>query len=156
MLIVTEASVREAAAKHESPKEPLTRFTYWFVIMTTNILSVVLIPIQVVTTFLSGLLYRLTGGLFGLVYGIFWWFFLAALLLMSWAWLRLWPTRPLLLLPGVFVAWAAHIYLTLVSEPQRGAKYWKLTLVDNWPLTWYVFKPPNQAVIDQYYRDQLS
>lgn len=65
-----------------------------------------------------------------------------AILGASWLWLRAWYLRPLLLVPGVVISLLAHLYVMLAPEPERDAKYSKLSISDEWPLTWYLLRPP--------------
>ena len=60
----------------------------------------------------------------------------------SWLWLNAWPLRPVLLLPGVAVAVIGETYVSLAPEPERDAKHAKLSIAQEWPLSWYLLRPP--------------
>lgn len=104
--------------------------------------TMLLVPVEVVTTAAGGCLAGLTFGLLFVVLSIIWWPFLAFLLGTSWLWLRAWYLRPILLLPGVIVALVADLYVMFTPEPEKDAKVMKLSMADEWPLSWYLLRPP--------------
>lgn len=108
----------------------------------TSVLAIPLFPIEVVTTGAGGCLIALTFGLFALVLTAIWLPFLGLLLGTSWLWLKAWPLRPILLIPGVLIATLSHVYVILAPEPERDAKWAKLALAEEWPLSWYLMRPP--------------
>jgi len=69
----------------------------------------------------------------------------------SWLWLDAWYLRPILLVPRVLVATLADLYVMLAPEPEKDAKYMKLSMAGEWPLTWYLIKPPAE-----YYRGKVD
>lgn len=140
--IPSQFEIQELArlARNLGPRDIFTRFAagvvfcWWIVLM-------ILMPIRVVTTMLGGCLWALTFGLLGLVLQWMWVPFELGLLSTSWAWLHWWPTRPLLLLPGLVIALLAGVFLMIVPEPNERYRYYKLAQADQWPYSWYITKP---------------
>lgn len=135
----TNYMIRQAQAC--APNDFITKAA----ILATTVVTkglVVLLPIEMVTTAVGGCLIALTFGLFSFVLSLIWWPFLGFLLGTSWLWLRAWYVRPILLVPGVTVATVATIYVMLAPDPERGAKYAKLSIAGEWPLSWYLIRPP--------------
>ena len=97
-----------------------------------------LLPVQLITTFVGGVLIALTFGIFALMVTILWLPVLAVLLGTSWLWLNAPPLRVLLFLPGIAIAMLAHAYVALMPEIERDAKYYKLSLAGEWPLSWWL------------------
>ena len=66
---------------------------------------------------------------------------LGILLGTSWLWFRVRLLRPLLILPGILTAMIASSYLTIVGvEREQYARFQKLSLAEDWPLTWFLMK----------------
>ena len=117
----------------------------------TTVLLLVIFPVELVTTFVGGCLIALTFGLFLLVLAAIWLPLLGLLLGTSWLWLKAWPLRPVLLIPGVLIALLSHVFVILAPEPERDVKDAKLALAEEWPLTWYLLRPPPEyyAVLEE-------
>jgi len=43
------------------------------------------------------------------------------------------------------------MYVMLAPEPEKDAKIMKLAIAEEWPLSWYLVRPPVE-----YYRSQVS
>ena len=100
-----------------------------------SLLYLPLLPVQLVSTFILGLLVRVTFGLLLIPLSVvLWWPFLGFLLGSSWLWGKAGLYRPVLLLPGVFVAEVAGAVVGLMPEmgdwQSRGMK---LALCESWP-----------------------
>ena len=128
-------------AKRHAPNDILTKTAILSVKVATTVL-LILTPLEWVTTAIGGCLIAVTFGILIFILTLIWWPFLALLLSTSWLWLRAWYLRPILLVPGVLIAILAYIYVMLAPEPERDAKYAKLALADEWPLSWYLLRPP--------------
>ena len=144
----SDMDYRISRAKTHAPKDILTKTAAFLVGVITTVM-VVLAPLQMLTTAVGGLLIVITFGVLLLVFTILWWPFLILLLGTSWLWLHAWYLRPILLVPGVLIATLAHLYVMLAPEPEKDAKYAKFSMVGEWPLSWYLIKPPAE-----YYREQ--
>ena len=71
-----------------------------------------------------------------------WWPFLLLLAGTSWLWLQGWFLRPVLIIPGVLISALADLYVMLAPEPEKAGKLAKLSIAEEWPLSWYLMKPP--------------
>ena len=140
-LRIRDIEYRCALARARTPRDIFTKVAR-LSMAANSILSIPLVPVELVTTFAGGCLIALTFGLFWLVLTAIWLPFLGFLLATSWLWLKAWPLRPALLIPGLLVALLAHVYVILSPEREKDAKIAKLALVEEWPLSWYLMKPP--------------
>jgi len=138
---ISDMEYRISLAHTHAPSDILTKTAILSVKVTTSI-WVILVPIEVVTTFLGGCLIGLTFGVLLFVLTLIWWPFFVLLLGTSWLWLRAWYLRPILLVPGVLVSNLANLYITLAPDPEKASKYAKLSIAEEWPLSWYLIKPP--------------
>jgi hypothetical protein len=132
---------RISLAQKYAPTDILTKTAVVSVKVVTSAL-VVLLPVQMVTTAIGGCLLALTLDLLTLLLTLIWWPFLALLLGTSWLWLRVSYLRPILLVPGVLISTLAHLYVMLAPEPEKDVKYAKLSIAGEWPLSWYLVRPP--------------
>jgi hypothetical protein len=147
---INDMNYRIELAKKKSPSDFFTFVAKILVKVFTSIL-VILIPLQLLTTAIGGCAISMTFGLLLVILTIIWWPFLMLLLGTSWLWLKAWYLRPILLFPGILIAFISHLYIMLIPEPQKDAKYSKLSISDEWPLSWYLMKPPKE-----YYSDNSS
>jgi len=106
--------------------------------------SVVVIPLQWITTFLLGILANLTFGLILIPFSVVWTLcFLGPLLALSWLWgktLSRWEKAPVLTIPlavvGTPLAFVGNIYVSLIpSMGERDSRISKLLLTESWPHT---------------------
>ncbi|MCH8153121.1 MAG: hypothetical protein IH830_12215 [Planctomycetes bacterium] len=103
----------------------------------SSVLGVVTLPVQCVTTFVLGILVRLTFGLLLLPISLVWVIvFLGPLLGTSW----LWDKMPLLRLPlamiGIPLALLASVYVCLMpSMGEFESRYAKLRICWTWPFS---------------------
>jgi len=134
---------RRAEIVERIGEDSLTKFTRTIVKGATASL-VILTPIEIVTTSIGGILIAITFGLFALLLSAIWQPFLWLLLGTSWLWFHAPYLAPLLFLPGLIIAILANIYVMLMPEPDKNAKIAKLALADEWPMSWYVFKPSDK------------
>lgn len=142
---IADMDYRINLAKAYAPKDILTKVAIVSVKATTSVF-VVLLPIQIVTTAIGGCLIAITFGILIYLLTLMWWPFLALLLSTSWLWLRAWYLRLILLIPGVLIATLADLYVMLAPEPEKDAKYSKLSLAGEWPLSWYLIRPPAEYI----------
>jgi hypothetical protein len=137
---------RIGVAKANAPADIFTKFAKMLVKFTTSLL-VMLRPVSRVTTAVGGCLVVVSIGFLALPISFVWLPFYYLLSGTSWLWLQAWYLRPILLLPGVIVALIADLYVMLMPEFERGAKITKLAICEEWPLSWYLIKPPKQSVV---------
>ena len=141
--MISDMQHRILLAHDYAPKEPLTYIALLLVKVTTSV-QTILVPIEMVTTAVGGCLIILTFGLLIFVLTVIWWPFLVLLLGTSWLWLIAWYLRPVLLVPGVLIANLATLYVMLAPDPEKDSKYAKLSIAGEWPLSWYLLKPPTR------------
>lgn len=144
--MTSDIEVRIALARAHGPKDIFTvgalAINHFF-----EILAVVLIPVQIVTTLASGCLL----GVFRILIvplNAIWMCFSGLLLGTSWLWLNAPYLRPFLLVIGLIVAITAHLFVQLISNPDGPSdRYVKMALSGLWPLSWYLLKPPPEYYI---------
>jgi hypothetical protein len=61
------------------------------------------------------------------------------LMLSSAAWIKIPWLRPILVIPGITLALAAYIYVSLAPDPQKNTEYH--ILIKSWPFSWRVYSP---------------
>lgn len=138
---ISDMEYRISLAKEYAPKDILTKIAVFSTKVTTSVL-VVLMPVQLLTTAIGGCLIAITFGVLLFILTLIWWPFLLLLLGTSWLWLHAWYLRPILLIPGVLIATLADAYVMLAPEPEHAAKFAKLSIAGEWPLSWYLIKLP--------------
>lgn len=141
-----ELKYRIELAHQRGPKDAFTKFARVLVKLII-FPTMILIPVEIVTTAVGGCLVGCTFGLLSLVLSVIWWPLLTLLTGTSWLWIHAWYLRPILLLPGMVFALLATIYVMLAPEPEKEAKTTKLAIADEWPLSWYLIRPPTEYVI---------
>ena len=106
-----------------------------------SVSSVVVIPVQLVTTLLLSILVKLTFGLLLIPLSLVWAVcFLGPLLGLSWLWEKLWEKSPVLRIPlallGTPLAFVGNIYVCLIpSMGELDSRISKLLLTESWPYT---------------------
>ena len=140
---IADMQYRISLAQAHAPKDFLTKTALLSVKVTTSAL-IILTPVQLVTTGLGGCIIAITFGLFTFLLTLIWLPFFALLVGTSWLWLHAWYSRPILLIPGILLAFIANLYVMLAPEPEKDAKYAKLSIAGEWPLSWYLIKPPQE------------
>lgn len=148
--LISDMEYRISLAKAHAPKDVLTKIAILSLKLITTIF-IVLLPLQMVTTAIGGCLIAITFGILLFVLSVIWWPFMILLLGTSWLWLHAWYLRPILLVPGVLIATLADLYIMLTPDPERDSKHAKLSIAGEWPLSWYLIKPPAE-----YYRRQVD
>ena len=138
---INDMAYRINLAKTHAPKDILTK-TATLLLKVVEWVWLIFTPVEIVTTALGGCLIAITFGVLSFVLTLIWWPFFLLLLGTSWLWLRASYLRPILLVPGVLVAALASLYVMLAPEPEKEAKFAKLSIAEEWPLSWYLMKPP--------------
>jgi hypothetical protein len=118
---------------------PRDIFTVTARVLVTGLCSILIVlgPIAMITTALGGCLAMITFGILFFVLSVIWWPFMAFLVGTSWLWLRAWYLRPILLVPGVMIAFLADLFVMLAPEPERDAKHMKLAITGEWLLVYH-------------------
>ena len=56
-------------------------------------------------------------------------------------WLRYWPLRPLLFIPGIVLALVGHFVLMCAHyDTDHDAVLWRVSFTEDWPLSWKLWK----------------
>ena len=133
--------LRVTFARTNGPTDFFTLLVRWVVGQVTAVVGLALIPVDKILRLVGKGMIRLVLGMLLLLILTGIWFFLIWLPLMgtSRLWLNYYWSRPLLAVPGAFLAIVAHIFLMLVPDPQKNAKY--TLMAREWPLSWHLYKP---------------
>ena len=118
-----------------------TRIT-WRIVKVISMAMTILLPITWVVQFLVLILKYLTFGLVLLVYSLVLWMPVMWLLLgTSWLWLRYWPLRPLLFIPGIALASVGHFVLMCAHyDTDHEAVLWRVSFTEDWPFSWKLWE----------------
>ena len=143
---INDLRERIGVARANAPSDIFTKFAKILVKYTTSLL-VAFKPISMVTTAIGGCLIVFTIGFLALPILFIWLPFYYLLAGTSWLWLKARYLRPILLIPGVIIAFIADLYVMLMPDFERGAKITKLAICEEWPLSWYLTHPPKQSVV---------
>lgn len=105
--------------------------------VTISALAWLVLPLQIVSTFVLGLLVVLTFGLLLIPINLIWWVFMGPLLALSW----LWGKAPLIRIPiailGIPLAVAGDIYVSIMpSMGETKSRVSKLVFCQTWPFSW--------------------
>jgi len=108
------------------------------------VLAIPLTPVGCLTNLATGCMISLSMGLFAIAFSLLWLPFFGLLMGTSWLWIRAWPLRPLVFLPGLLTVIIAFTLAVLVHDDPEGFDR-KSTMIMAWPLSWYVMRPPIAA-----------
>jgi hypothetical protein len=124
--------------------------------MTTNkiisafvaITAIIVVPIQLITTFILGLLVKLTFGLLLIPFSIIWVIlFLGPLLGLSYVYERVVITRPFVAIVGIPLAILGDIYVALLpSMGELDSRYSKMIFCQTFPYTYRYFQFANHKL----------
>ena len=139
---IEDLHIRVNFVRTHGPTDFFTLVSRYVVSRVTFVLSLLLMPADLVLRFIGRGLVALVLGLLLLLVLTGIWFPIWGLLVgTSWIWLKYsWP-RPFLILPGILLAILAHIFIMLVPDPHKNSEYW--TIAREWPLSWPLWKPPS-------------
>ena len=143
---INDLRERIAVAKANGPSDIFTKLARMLVKFTTSLLAL-LTPISLITRAVGGCLIVVTIGFLALPILFVWSPFYILLAGTSWLWLRAWYLRPILIIPGVIIAFFADLYVMLMPDFERGSKLTKLAICEEWPISWYLSHPPKQSVV---------
>lgn len=134
-----------AYARSQGPFDSLTRLTQNPILQAVfNLLSFPIVLLQLVTTFILGILATVTFGLALLPLNLVWLLFLGGLLGSSWLWIRAPLSRPILLIPGILWSNVSRWFASLV--PEMGdweARAMKQALCESWPHSYHIIRMSN-------------
>lgn len=115
-----------------------------------SITSFIVLPVQLITTFLLGLLVNLTFGLLLIPFSIVWVIlFYGPLLGLSYVYEKIAILRPLIAIIGIPLAVTGNIYVCLLpSMGELDSRYTKLIYCQAFPYTWrfYQFSTKNLKI----------
>ena len=112
------------------------------------ITAFIVIPVQLITTFVLGLLVSLTFGLLLIPFSIIWIvLFLGPLLGLSYVYERVAITRPFISIIGIPLAVIGNIYVALLpSMGEMDSRYAKMIICQTFPYTWRFFQFQNNKL----------
>ena len=130
------------------PKDWFTQLAYLINTILKMIFTFPFLIIAPITTFILGLLIRCSFGLLLIPLSFIWLVFLGFLIATSWLWIHVWILRPVLLIPGIFIAVVGYAYCTLVPDMgEKFQKVLKLSFCDSWPYSYLLLKIHNRSGI---------
>lgn len=130
------------------PKDWFTQLAYLINTILKMIFTFPFLIIAPITTFILGLLIRCSFGLLLIPLSFIWLVFLGFLIAASWLWIHVWILRPVLLIPGIFIAVVGYAYCTLVPDMgEKFQKVLKLSFCDSWPYSYLLLKIHNRSGI---------
>jgi hypothetical protein len=135
---------RVKMARAGAPADLFTGLTRLLVKAVTTIL-VILLPIAKLTSAAGGCLILFTVGFLSFVFLFVWLPLYHLLIATSWLWLKAWYLRPILLIPGIVIAFVSDIWVILTPDFRRKAKQKKRAMCEEWPLSWYLVNPPEES-----------
>lgn len=114
-----------------------------------SITAFIVIPIQMITTFILGIFVSLTFGLLLIPFSVIWIvLFLGPLLGLSYVYERIVIIRPFVSIIGIPLSVIADIYVALLpSMGEKDSRYVKMLYCQTFPYTW---------TFDQFYRHKLN
>lgn len=146
---VNDLAQRVSWARRNAPRDVFTFIAVFGVRPVASLITFSLQPIDRLARLLGRLSIIFVG--WGLILFFFitvaWLPFLGLLAGSSWLWLRFPITRPLLLLPGSILSLTLTAFLMIVPDPEKKPNY--VDIAKHWPLTWYIWRPPEQYYIDE-------
>ena len=125
-----DMDLRVAFVRAMSPTDSYTIVARWAVFRVTDLLALVLYPVDLAVRYIG----RFLPVEFLFVPALFWFPLWGLLVGTSWLWMASYRFRPFLLLPGIAVAIFSFIYLMLVPDSKKGLRY--PAMAGEWPLTW--------------------
>lgn len=140
---IDDMEYRIRVAHSNMPSDFVTKLALILVKVITATF-VIFLPIQLIMSGVGGCLAGLTFGLFMIVLNILWLPFNSILLGTSWLWLHAWYLRPVLLFPGVLIAAVADLCLMILPGPSDSSRHARLSIIEEWPLSWYLLRPPSE------------
>ncbi len=118
------------------------------IIIIISITAFIVFPIQIITTFVLGILVNLTFGLLLIPFSIIWMvLFVGPLLGLSYVYERVAITRPLIAIIGIPLAVLGNIYVALLpSMGELDSRYAKMIFCQTFPYTWRFFQYQNRKL----------
>ena len=138
---------RVKAARAGAPADILTKLARYLTKAITSIL-VILLPLAKLTSAVAGCLIVFTIGFLSFVFLVVWLPLYHILITTSWLWLKAWYLRPILLIPGIVIAFVSDIWVLLTPDFRRRAKQKKQAMCEEWPLSWYLVNPPKGPMVE--------
>jgi hypothetical protein len=113
-----------------------------------SITAFIVIPVQMITTFVLGILVSLTFGLLLIPFSIIWMvLFLGPLLGLSYVYERVAITRPFIAIIGIPLAVLGDTYVALLpSMGEKDSRYAKMICCQTFPYTWRFFQYQNHKL----------
>ena len=127
-----------------APSDMLTLVTMFVMKNCCWAIATVIWPFELVLKGTVGFLLKggcvfVWGMLILMILDVIWIAVWVPLMLSSSAWIKIPWLRPILVIPGLTLAIAAYIYVSLAPDPQKNTDYH--ILVKSWPFSWRVYSP---------------
>ena len=116
-----------------------------------GILSIVVIPVQAITTFLLGILISITFGLLLYPLNLVWTIFMYPLVGLSYVYEKVPMLRILVAIIGIPIAVIANTYASLIpSMGDTGKRLSKLLLTESFPYSWHYYRLTLSSIVIKY------
>tara|TARA_B100000749_G_C18370821_1_gene441639 strand:+ start:646 stop:1116 length:471 start_codon:yes stop_codon:yes gene_type:complete len=145
---IDDFDTRIAFAREFGPSDFLTLMVRVVISRSTNMLTVILGPVNQLMKILGhGLIAVVLGMLVLIVIHGLWFIVWLWLIGSSWLWLNHPWSRPILVIPGILFAISGHVFLILVPDPHKNPKY--NLIAQDWPLSVRLWHP-TEAYFEAY------
>lgn len=142
---VDDLNLRITFARMRSPTDIFTSLARILVTYITAAMGLLLNPVDIVIRATTRISLKLPFVfvvilLLLMLLDIIWLAIWGLLVGSSWLWIKYSWLRPILIFPGMLIAILAHFSIMIAPDPQKNPRY--TTLPQEWPLTWHIWRPP--------------
>ena len=143
----TDIPARLRYALKFAPTDILTLFSMFVMKHCCSAIAMVVWPFELVLKGTLGFLLKggcvfVWGMLILMILDLVWMSIWMLVMLSSSAWIKMRWMRPILVIPGLVLALAAYIFVSLAPDPQKNSEYH--ILIKSWPMSWRVWSPKEE------------
>ncbi len=127
----------------------VTTKAMWLAVKACTTATMILLPVKFIVHLPLALIFPLIAGPLLLAFSFLWMPVYGLLLGTSWLWLKCWPLRPMVAVPGLIFSIAGDTLLMFAPPPRDpddiAARLIQADFADEWPLSWLIFKGDIQS-----------
>jgi len=143
----TDIPARLRYALKFAPTDILTLFSMFVMKHCCSAIAMIVWPFELVLKGTLGFLLKggcvfVWGMLILMILDLVWMSIWMLVMLSSSAWIKMRWMRPILVIPGLVLALAAYIFVSLAPDPQKNSEYH--ILIKSWPMSWRVWSPKEE------------
>ena len=143
----TDIPARLRYALKFAPTDILTLFSMFVMKHCCSAIAMIVWPFDLVLKGTLGFLLKggcvfVWGMLILMILDLVWMSIWMLVMLSSSAWIKMRWMRPILVIPGLVLALAAYIFVSLAPDPQKNSEYH--ILIKSWPMSWRVWSPKEE------------